>query len=152
MTVRRKMIALIVLPTLTIYVVVLGLTMVHLQRGSQEEVEQNMSRLAANYAARFDGAFREAAAIANATARFVETEPDLKEPQLFAQLRANVNQNPDVYGAAMAFEPGLYKTDDSLFCPYVYRGADRIEEARAAVWRTAGTRLVPEVRIIGGKP
>jgi UDP-N-acetylmuramate dehydrogenase len=27
-----------------------------------------------------------------------------------------------------------------------------IEEARAAVWRTAGTRLVPEVRVIGGKP
>ena len=27
-----------------------------------------------------------------------------------------------------------------------------IEEARAAVLRTAGTRLVPEVRIIGGKP
>ena len=59
MTVRRKMIALIVLPTLTIYVVVLGLTMVHLQRASQEEVEQNMSRLAANYAARFDGALAE---------------------------------------------------------------------------------------------
>jgi UDP-N-acetylmuramate dehydrogenase len=27
-----------------------------------------------------------------------------------------------------------------------------IDEARAAVWRTAGTRLVPEVRMIGGKP
>jgi UDP-N-acetylmuramate dehydrogenase len=27
-----------------------------------------------------------------------------------------------------------------------------IDEARAAVWRTTGTRLVPEVRIIGGKP
>ena len=27
-----------------------------------------------------------------------------------------------------------------------------IDEARAAVLRTAGTRLVPEVRIIGGKP
>jgi UDP-N-acetylmuramate dehydrogenase len=27
-----------------------------------------------------------------------------------------------------------------------------IDEAQAAVWRTSGTRLVPEVRIIGGKP
>jgi UDP-N-acetylmuramate dehydrogenase len=27
-----------------------------------------------------------------------------------------------------------------------------IREAQAAVWRTAGVRLVPEVRIIGGKP
>ena len=38
MTVRRKMIALIVLPTLTIYIVVLGLTMAHLQIASQDEV------------------------------------------------------------------------------------------------------------------
>jgi len=27
-----------------------------------------------------------------------------------------------------------------------------IREAQAAVWRTAGVRLVPEVRVIGGKP
>jgi UDP-N-acetylmuramate dehydrogenase len=27
-----------------------------------------------------------------------------------------------------------------------------IQEAQAAVWRTAGVRLVPEVRVIGGKP
>ncbi len=27
-----------------------------------------------------------------------------------------------------------------------------IQEAQAAVWRTAGVRLIPEVRIIGGKP
>jgi UDP-N-acetylmuramate dehydrogenase len=27
-----------------------------------------------------------------------------------------------------------------------------IDEARAAVWRASGVRLVPEVRILGGKP
>jgi len=27
-----------------------------------------------------------------------------------------------------------------------------IREAQAAVWRTAGVRLIPEVRVIGGKP
>lgn len=29
---------------------------------------------------------------------------------------------------------------------------DLIDEARTAVWRTSGVRLVPEVRILGGKP
>jgi HD-GYP domain-containing protein (c-di-GMP phosphodiesterase class II) len=121
------MIVLIALPAAVIYVVVLGLMMAYLRDESWSEVEQEMTRLAGNYAARFDGAFREAAAVAKATARFLETEPDLTEPQIFAQLSANVTQNPVVYGAAMAFEPGTYEKDDSLFCPYVYRGADGLE-------------------------
>ena len=52
------------------------------------------------------------------------TTPDLTEAQIFAQLRANVRQNSMVYGAAMAFEPGTFKPDDSLYSPYVYRGRD----------------------------
>ena len=121
------MIALIALPTLVIYVVVMGLTVAHLRGENRAEVEQEMTRLAANYAARFDGAFKEAAAIAITTARFMETEPDLSEAKIFAQLSANTLQNPVVYGAAMAFEPGAFKTGDTLFCPYVYRGADGLE-------------------------
>ena len=54
MTLRSKMLLLIVLPMLTIYVAVLGLTMAHLQEVSRDEARQHMSRLAANYAARFD--------------------------------------------------------------------------------------------------
>ena len=72
-TVRGKMMALIALPTLIIYVVVLGLMMVHLRGESRLEVEDEMTRLAGNWAARFDGAFREAAAIALSTARFMES-------------------------------------------------------------------------------
>ena len=39
-------------------------------------------------------------------------------------MTANTLQNPVIYGAAMAFEPGTFRPDDSLFCPYVYRGPD----------------------------
>jgi sigma-B regulation protein RsbU (phosphoserine phosphatase) len=125
--IRGKMIALIALPTAVIYVVVLGLTMAHLRGKNRVEIEQEVTRLAVNTAARFDGAFREAAAIAITTARFMETAPDLSEAQIFEQLSANVDQNPVVYGAAIAFEPGSYKRDDSLFCPYVYRGQAGLE-------------------------
>ncbi len=123
-TIRWKMIALIALPTLAIYIVVLGLTMRHLRSDSRAEVKRDMTRLADNYAARFDYAFREAAAIAITTARAMEVRPDASEEQIYAQLRANVLQNPAVYGAAMAFEPGTYRTGDELYSPYVYRGAD----------------------------
>ena len=126
-TVRGKMMALIALPTLIIYVVVLGLMMVHLRGESRLEVEEEMTRLAANWAARFDGAFREAAAIALSTARFMESQPDPSQEAIFEQLRSNTLQNPVVYGAAMAFEPGTYTSGDELFCPYVFRGPDGLE-------------------------
>ena len=126
-SIRAKMIALIALPTLVIFVVVVGLMMVYLRAEARAEVEQEMTRLAGNYAARFDGAFREAAAVANTTARFIETDPELSEAQIYAQLQANVLQNPLIYGAAMAFEPGTFKTGDTLFCPYVFRQAGRLE-------------------------
>jgi sigma-B regulation protein RsbU (phosphoserine phosphatase) len=122
------MIALIALPTLVIYVGMLGLMMTHLRGEARRDIEHQMTRLAGNYAARFDGAFREAAAVATATARFMETRPDLTEAEIFAQLTANTLQNPVIYGAAMAFEPGTFRPDDSLVCPYVYRGPDGLVE------------------------
>jgi sigma-B regulation protein RsbU (phosphoserine phosphatase) len=122
------MTVLIVLPTLVVYVGALWLTMGHLRRDAQAEIGRAMTRQAANYAARFDGAFREAAAIATTTAGFMEIRPDLAEGDIFAQLRANVRRNPVVYGAAMAFEPGTYKQDETLFCPYVYRRGDTLEQ------------------------
>ncbi len=116
------MIALIALPVLVIYVAVLGVAMARMRADARAEVEASMTRLAANYAARFDGAFREARAVADSTARFFETAPQLTEAQIYAQLRANVLQNPLVFGAAAAFEPGALRADDSLVCPYAYRG------------------------------
>jgi sigma-B regulation protein RsbU (phosphoserine phosphatase) len=122
------MMLLIALPVLAIYVVALGLTLMHLRGESKAETMRDMTRMADNYAARFDDAFREAAAIAITTARAMEVNPDLSDEQVFALLQANVLQNPAVYGAAMAFEPGTRRGDDVLFCPYVYRGADGPEQ------------------------
>ncbi len=127
-SVRRRMIAFIAVPTMAIYVAVLGLTMARLWESAGREVRRDMTRLAANYAARFDAAFREAATIATSSARFMERAPDLPEPEIFALLRSNLLQNPAVYGAAMAFEPGSYRPGDELFSPYVYRGPDGLVE------------------------
>ena len=134
-SIRTRMIAMIALPTLVIYVVVIGLMMAHLRPEARSEVEIEMTRLAGNYAARFDGAFREAAAVATVTARFIETAPDLTPDQLFTQLRANVALNPLVYGAAIAFEPGVDRSKISSFC-YCYQ-----------VGANANDRAIPTVHI-----
>lgn len=114
----------IALPTLVIYVVVLGLLVARLHAVNRVQVQAEMTALAVNYAGRFDGAFREAAAIARTTAAFMDSAPEVSEEAIYTQLRANTLQNPIVFGAAMAFEPGAYYQDDRRFCPYVYRGPE----------------------------
>ena len=141
------MIVLIALPTLIIYVVVLGLAIGHLRDAATAEVEGEMTQLADSYAGRFDGAFREVAAIAATTARFLETEPDLAEEKIYQQLRANTLQNPIVYGAAVAFEPGTYRRGDELFCPYVYRGADGLAEMNISRERPTRVRKPSSSRV-----
>lgn len=125
--IRGKMIAMIALPTLAIYLGVLGVMLIRLMALNRSEVEHIMTERAANYADRFDAAFEKAAAIALMTARLMETDPELSESQIFAQLRSNVLQDSAVYGAAMAFEPGGFKAGDELFCPYVFRNGETLE-------------------------
>ena len=105
--IRGKMIAMIALPTLAIYLGVLGVMFLRLLALNRHEVEAMMTERAASYASRFDAAFEKTASIAMMTARFIETEPQLVESQIYAQLRSNVQQDSAVYGAAMAFEPAV---------------------------------------------
>lgn len=120
------MITMIALPTLIIYVAVLGFTMLQLRERARESAEQDMTQLANQLAARFDGAFQEAAAIATTTARFMEIIDPPSLEQIYAQLTAHVQENPAVYGSAMAFEPEDPNSDADLLSPYVYSGPEGI--------------------------
>lgn len=115
------MLVLIGLPTLVIYLLGLGLTLGHFSRVARDDVERETSRLARNYAAQFDAAFRETASIAQTTANHVTVEPAITEEQIFAVLEANTLQNDAIYGAAMAFEPGSHPNAADLYSPYVHR-------------------------------
>jgi sigma-B regulation protein RsbU (phosphoserine phosphatase) len=122
--IRAKLLLVIVLPTLAIYVGLLGAMVVVMEGHAREDVEDQTRRLALSYAARFDGAFREASAFARTAARAMEAAPDLTEEQIFQLLSSNVSQDQSIYGAAMAFEPGSRQSEHELYCPYVYRAED----------------------------
>ncbi len=124
MSIRRQMMVLIALPTLVIYVLVVGLTAVYVHRESRREVERDMSRLASSYAARFDGGLRKAAVIAEATAAMMETVQEVSDEEVYAILARNVGHTDLVYGACMAFEPGRRRPGGELFAPYVCRAAE----------------------------
>ncbi len=125
---RWKLLVWIATPALAIYVAVLGGMLALLRVENRAEIERAATRHAVDIAARFDGSFREAAAIARATARFASAAPTLTTPAIYAQLRGNVEQDPNVFGSAMAFEPGLMAPADELYCPYVCRDGDRLRE------------------------
>ncbi len=123
---RRQMFLFIAAPTFLIYVMILGLTTYYAYRESEQALQRDMAQLAASYAAQFDGRLREAAQIAETTARFMETIGELSDDKIYEQLERNVLQSSSVYGAAMAFEPGTIKPVDVLFSPYVHRSGDGV--------------------------
>jgi sigma-B regulation protein RsbU (phosphoserine phosphatase) len=125
-TLRRKLVALIVGPTVLIYILILGLAMLALLSENRRQISAQNTQLAVNYAARFDAALQRAAAIADATAGFLDNCPDLSEEQLYQQLEKNVRQIPYIYGAALAFKPGTYLKTDALYSPYVHRAGDAL--------------------------
>ena len=127
MTLRRQMMLWIAGPALLICVLVLGLAAIAQFGQSKREVERAMTRLATSYAARLDGYLREAARIADTTARFMSSDLDVPDDAVYVLLENNVRQMRLVYGSCLAFEPGTRRPADELFAPYVFRQGDALE-------------------------
>ena len=106
MTLRRQMMVWIAGPALVICLLILGLAAIAQFEQSKREVERAMTRLAASYASRLDGYLREAARIADTTARFMTADVDVPDDAVYVLLENNVRQMPLVYGSCLAFEPG----------------------------------------------
>ena len=82
----------------------------------QEQELGELNLYAERIGAQFDGLAR----IAVTTANVMSQEEDFTEDDMFGLLYRNVADNPQVYGAAIAFEPFSYNPDKRLFSPYVY--------------------------------
>jgi sigma-B regulation protein RsbU (phosphoserine phosphatase) len=121
MNLRRQMMVWIAGPALLICLVILGAAAIAQYEQSKREVERAMTRLAASYASRLDGHLREAARIADTTAKFLAADIDVPEDALYVLLENNVRQTPLVYGSCLAFEPGTRRPAGELFAPYVFR-------------------------------
>jgi response regulator RpfG family c-di-GMP phosphodiesterase len=121
MGIRAKMIVLIALPTLAVYLTVLGLMLAHLSSSNRADVQKRTAEQAALSADRFNDAFERAATVARLTARMMENAPDLGEEQIVRQLYDNVREDAAIYGCAVAFEPGAFRPGTELVAPYVFR-------------------------------
>ena len=127
-SIRRKILLFTVVPAVLSLSLLLGINALRLNWRQGEIVNQEMMLKTRRQSRQIDADMREAAQVARLTASFVGLSRNLTEGELYALLRANVGQNPVIYGAALAFEPGAFAPDRQLFCPYVYRGADGLED------------------------
>ncbi|NOQ65488.1 MAG: TAXI family TRAP transporter solute-binding subunit [Methyloprofundus sp.] len=96
---------------------------------SQEihKIELQMQNKAWNYASQLDAYLHDLGRVATATAIYAQVHPKVTEKQIYKQLRANLEQSPNIFGAAMAFEPSQYRRK-ALFAPYVYRSKTGIQQ------------------------
>ena len=129
---RWNILLLTVAPITVIYLGIFGFSLVQMKRQAERDVKQYVTEVAGRFASEFDADLREVAQIAESTATFMETDPGIKEEQIYAQLRANVFQRELIYGSAMAFEPEAFE-GHVLFGPYVYRDGDRLAQLDIAV-------------------
>jgi signal transduction histidine kinase/ActR/RegA family two-component response regulator len=125
-SIRSKMILFIGAPTVMIYVAVMVWILMFSKSQAGRFHRQEMQDQAETAAARFDDYFSEAAQVAEMTAQFVTRVPDLNDEQIYGIARDSVLANPRVYGMALAFEPGMRKEADDLFCPYAYRSQGKV--------------------------
>jgi PAS domain S-box-containing protein len=122
------MILLIGLPTMVIYLGAMWWFLSNARGWAYEKGQDNMADRAETAAARFDDYITKAARVADTTSRFLTQIPALSEDQVYGILRDNVRANNRVFGSAVAYEPGMMRSGDALFCPYVHKAGEDVQE------------------------
>lgn len=125
LSIRWKLILSIGLPLLVAYTAVVGVAAWKLNRRAYERMQTDMAERVAHYAIAADAQLESLAQIARSTATILSLSPDMSDDELFQIVRRNVQADPLVYGACVAFEPNAH-SGHRLFAPYAQRCGDRI--------------------------
>jgi hypothetical protein len=97
----------------------MGFTLRRVYNSAAETLQQQHLREVGLLARSMNNEMRSLARIAEDTALLLGIARDIDEDELYAILRQTTGRSPLLYGAAIAFEPGVFK-GKPLFSPYVY--------------------------------
>jgi len=106
--------------------------MLMIKRDALQLIEDHMTDLAVSYAGIFDGFLKpiEGAALINAS--LIEESGALTEKNIYKLLELQVENNPIIYGAAIAFMPNQFSAEQRLYAPYVYQKEGEIKHVNIA--------------------
>jgi sigma-B regulation protein RsbU (phosphoserine phosphatase) len=120
-------IAALVLASVTvIFLFIFGYNYFYARRIVIREVEESARNLAAATVNRIDVVLGKVEKVPLNLAAFLEASPPGDERSLLKVLRAVVEGNGDIYGAAVAFEPGVFGRNPSGYAPYFYKSRDTV--------------------------
>ena len=115
-----KITLLVLCGTALVFVCVLGYSYFYTKNLIFAETKNSTVNLTRSVANKIDQELRGIEGIPQTLACVLETM-DLDEPTLHKLLQKTVQQNPEIYGAAIAFEPFAFDEAKRAFAPYYFR-------------------------------
>lgn len=128
LTIRRAILLYTIVPVVIIFVISAASGVTFLKSRIEAQVNAKMTKVASGYANGLDDRLRRLAGETQRTADTLQAIPDMSEEQIYGMLRLHVEDDPVVYGAAIAFKPYTYRKDRKLFSPYVFNSEDGLKQ------------------------
>ena len=125
MSVRKAILFYTLLPILVIFIIFAVENIYETSQEVHRRIEGHMADLAYSYASLFNEMLTSYAGIAKMTAQFIETDPNLKEADIYQLLRQQVENNHTIYGAWVAYAPYQFDPNRQFVAPYVFRHAKK---------------------------
>lgn len=95
----------------------------------QTELQSNARNLALSLVNRVETELTAVIKLTESTVRSLETI-EHNEHSMMSLLEATLQQNSELYGSAIAFEPYAFKATQAFYAPYYYRDGDAIKFSR----------------------
>ncbi len=126
MTVKFKIFFLVLVPIFFLFGII---TLYSYQQSTvylSYQAKEGLTHKAYHYADRIDALLNQASVVATTTAQFLSLHHDVSKTELYAMLKANVQDNSAIYGASIAFE-AKYSPTGKRFTPSVYRDSSALK-------------------------
>ena len=124
-----KLVLVITLFNAVIFALTLGYNYYQSRVILQHELESNARNLAMSLVHRVETELTAVAKVTKGIARSLETSPH-SERELLTLIRSTIEQNPEISGSGVAFEPYAFNSASQLYAPYFYRENGKISFRR----------------------
>jgi len=121
-----KLVFLIIVCDAAIFAVIFGYNYLFSRKIIEKNIRVNARNLVRATVNKIDTVLLPVEKVPQNLACFLEDSPALTEEELKSLLRATVENNPDIYGATIAFEPYAFKRDRRCFAPYYCKQDGRL--------------------------
>jgi PAS domain S-box-containing protein len=124
---KRKLLAYILIPVAFTYFFVATYNIYKIKDITTDATKNHLRELAWRSASQLENQLDLFSEIGRSTRRFLITQSDLNESEIYDALRKNLNSNELVYGSTITFAPYAFDKNRRLFAPYAFRDGEEIK-------------------------